>query len=257
MRTNNNAVAKTYASLLEKTSEAETASRQYITEQDQEVLFTHLRFAEKLFPKNGIGLCPISHTHCKFFSQSCERILGHPHRELSNWELPDFFAQMHPDDLPAIQQCFQFIGGYNTGDPEAHRFAIHLRLRNKVGEYSHIKFEHLAIKISDHSYMYLILFSDISREEKFHHVKLDLFKAVNNNFIRIYTYNPQQKYRDITPRQHDIAKLVIKGFTNQEIADHLGVSVYTVKNHKQMLFKKVNVRSSMELANYVKDAEVV
>jgi len=144
-----------------------------------------------------------------------------------------------------------------TQDPEAHRFAIQLRLRSSHGEYKHIKFENVAIKVSETSYIHLVLFSDISAEEKFHHIKLDVFKSMNDTFIKIYTYNPQQKDRDITPRQHDIAKLVIKGFTNQEIADQLGVSVYTVKNHKQMLFKKVNVRSSMELANYVKAAAVV
>ncbi|HTF21932.1 MAG TPA: LuxR C-terminal-related transcriptional regulator, partial [Chryseolinea sp.] len=178
-------------------------------------------------------------------------------RHLSQWRLADFFAHMHPDDLPAIQQCVQFMGAYSTSDPEEHRFTIHVRLRSNAGEYNHIKFEHIAIRIPNASYIHLVLFSDISREEKFHHIKLDVFKAMNGNFIRIYTYNPQQKDRDITPRQHDIARLVTKGFTNREIADQLGVSVYTVKNHKQMLFKKVNVRSSVELANYVKEAAVV
>jgi DNA-binding NarL/FixJ family response regulator len=50
--------------------------------------------------------------------------------------------------------------------------------------------------------------------------------------------------------------LIMKGFSNQEIADQLSVSVYTVKNHKQMLFRKANVKSSIELANYVRQNQL-
>jgi DNA-binding CsgD family transcriptional regulator len=141
---------------------------------------------------------------------------------------------------------------HSTGDPETHRFALQFRFKNKQEEYKHLRFEHLAIKISANRYLYLILYRDITQEEKFYHVKLDVFKSIHGSYMKMNTYNPIQPERDITPRQNDIAKLVTKGFSNQEIADQLGVSIYTIKNHKQMLFRKVNVRSSVELANYVK-----
>ena len=87
--------------------------------------------------------------------------------------------------------------------------------------------------------------------EKFFHVKLEVYKRINGNLLKTYTYSPQQEDKEMTPRQNDVVELVNRGFTNREIAEKLGISIHTVKNHKQMLFKKINVRNSVELANYV------
>jgi DNA-binding NarL/FixJ family response regulator len=101
-----------------------------------------------------------------------------------------------------------------------------------------------------------MVFYNVSAEEKFYGVKLDIFRLGKNGFVKSYTYNPKQATTIITPRQNDIARLIVKGFSNQEIADQLSVSVYTVKNHKQMLFRKANVKSSIELANYVRQNQL-
>jgi DNA-binding NarL/FixJ family response regulator len=53
----------------------------------------------------------------------------------------------------------------------------------------------------------------------------------------------------MTPRQNDIICLTQKGLSNKEIAEYLHVSVSTVKNHKQVVFRKANVKSSLELAS--------
>jgi DNA-binding NarL/FixJ family response regulator len=81
-------------------------------------------------------------------------------------------------------------------------------------------------------------------------VKLDIFQHTKGNVLKVYTYNPRQSDHSITPRQNEIIKLLIKGFSTQEIADRMNVSVNTVKNHKQVLFRKVNVKSSVELINF-------
>ena len=102
--------------------------------------------------------------------------------------------------------------------------------------------------------MYLLLFTNTSDEEKYYHVTLDIFKQVKGKYIKSYSYNPKQKEKIITPRQQDIARLILKGFSNQEIADYLSVSVFTVKNHKKLLFRKVNAKNSMDFANYVRQS---
>ena len=45
----------------------------------------------------------------------------------------------------------------------------------------------------------------------------------------------------ISKREYEILALIAKGFSNQEIADHLFVSVATVKTHISSLFSKLNV----------------
>jgi DNA-binding CsgD family transcriptional regulator len=250
MRINKETAAKAYVDLFEGIPQTENVFTEFTAEQDQEIILNQLRFAEKLFPKSGYGLCPINHT-MRQYSESCGHILGHPFSEIVKWSLADFLSFVHPEDLPSIQHCFVFIKKFSSTDPEMHRFTIQFRFRTKNNEYQHLRIEQVAIKTRENRYLYLMLYSNISEDEKFYHVKLDVYKKINGNYLKTYTYNPQQQEKAITPRQNDIAKLVIRGFNNQEIADQLGVSVYTVKNHKQILFRKVNVKNSIELANYV------
>ena len=45
----------------------------------------------------------------------------------------------------------------------------------------------------------------------------------------------------LTPREQDVLNLLIKGFTNKEIANDLFISEKTVKSHLNKIFKKLNV----------------
>jgi DNA-binding NarL/FixJ family response regulator len=56
--------------------------------------------------------------------------------------------------------------------------------------------------------------------------------------------------------QKDIVNLIEKGFTNQEIAEQLSVSVNTVRNHKSLLFRKTNVKSSIELLRVTRNLQL-
>ena len=166
--------------------------------------------------------------------------------------LADFFSHVHPEDLPALQQCFGYVKNLKPFDPEVYRFVMHFRFRNRHNEYMLLRNENMAMKITAESYLYLMLYACADGAEKFHHVKLDIFKKVKETYVKTGTYNPMQREKAMTPRQNDITRLVAKGYSNQEIADLLGVSLYTIKNHKKALFKKVNVRNSLELMNYVR-----
>lgn len=252
MKTDARTAALAFISLFPKPEMTENS--EFITENDSEVILHNFRFAEMAFPKNGLMLCPVSHVNFKYISMNCEHILGYSHGVLMKWGIEDFFAIVHPLDLPLVQQCLDFIKGIGKYDPGTHRFSTQYRIKNKEGKYVHIRDEKFAIKTESNKYLHLILLSNVSNEEKFHHVKLDVYRNFNGSQINSYTYSPKQQEKVITPRQNDIARLIMKGFTNQEIADQLSVSVYTVKNHKQSLFRKVNVRSSIELANYVREA---
>lgn len=53
---------------------------------------------------------------------------------------------------------------------------------------------------------------------------------------------------DLTPREHDVAKLVSDGATNAEISSSLGISERTVKAHITASFTKLSVRNRVELA---------
>lgn len=60
---------------------------------------------------------------------------------------------------------------------------------------------------------------------------------------------------ELTDRERDVARLVIEGRPNKAIADDLQISVRTVEVHRARVFEKMAVKSAVELANRVRDAE--
>lgn len=52
---------------------------------------------------------------------------------------------------------------------------------------------------------------------------------------------------DLTPREAEIVKLILLGFPNSKIAERLGVSAGTVKNHRWRLYYKLDITTEREL----------
>ncbi|GAL10838.1 transcriptional regulator VpsT [Vibrio astriarenae] len=52
---------------------------------------------------------------------------------------------------------------------------------------------------------------------------------------------------DLTHREKELTKLLIRGKSNQEIADQLCISIHTVKTHVSRILSKLNVHSRNEL----------
>ena len=82
-----------------------------------------------------------------------------------------------------------------------------------------------------------------------------LFNLFPPIWIRRYRPAPQTSRPDrlkalgITPREDEIIHLIQAGRTNQEIADELFISLATVKDYNNKLFRKCDVRNRVELAN--------
>ena len=62
---------------------------------------------------------------------------------------------------------------------------------------------------------------------------------------------------DFTNREIEVLRLIVAGERDLEIAEHLGISLRTVKNHVQNLKDKTGMRNRTELAVRVRDAGFV
>ena len=60
---------------------------------------------------------------------------------------------------------------------------------------------------------------------------------------------------ELTDREREVMRLVIDGRPNKLIADELDISVRTVEVHRARVFDKMNVKSAVELANLLAQAE--
>ena len=53
--------------------------------------------------------------------------------------------------------------------------------------------------------------------------------------------------RGISAREREVIGLILEGYGNRRIADELFISLYTVKRHVYNIFKKLGLKSRMEL----------
>jgi DNA-binding NarL/FixJ family response regulator len=61
--------------------------------------------------------------------------------------------------------------------------------------------------------------------------------------------------KPLTTRKLEIAGLVGFGRSNRAIAERLGITVFTVKNHIARTFKKVAVTNRTQLALWIREKE--
>ena len=61
------------------------------------------------------------------------------------------------------------------------------------------------------------------------------------------------KEPQLTPRQRDILRLIVKGQRMKEIASNLGLSTRTVEGHKYEMMETLGVTSTAELVRYALD----
>ena len=57
----------------------------------------------------------------------------------------------------------------------------------------------------------------------------------------------RQRASRATPRECEVLKLVLLGYTNKDIAQQLGISDYTARDHVSALLKKNEVKNRTQL----------
>ena len=67
----------------------------------------------------------------------------------------------------------------------------------------------------------------------------------------------QKQTEALTPREVDILKLLVQGYTNRQIAEELSISIRTVEGHRANLTEKLGLRSRVELLRYARDHEII
>ena len=65
------------------------------------------------------------------------------------------------------------------------------------------------------------------------------------------------RWRMLTMREQEVAKLVASDMLNKQIAADLDIQEHTVKIHRSNACKKLEVRSALELNGFLKDIGVL
>ncbi len=57
----------------------------------------------------------------------------------------------------------------------------------------------------------------------------------------------------LTPREIEVLRLIVQGYTNRQIAEALTISVRTVEGHRSNLTEKLHLHSRVELVQYARE----
>jgi two-component system response regulator NreC len=68
---------------------------------------------------------------------------------------------------------------------------------------------------------------------------------------------PPQSAEVLTPREIEVLKLIVQGYTNRQIGEELNISVRTVESHRANLSEKLGVRSRVELVRYAREKGLI
>jgi DNA-binding CsgD family transcriptional regulator len=206
-----------------------------------------LMVAEKLFP-NLIVLIYGPTSERLYFSDRVKSVMGYSVEGLVNMSDDEFLAGIHPDDVEPVRLCMELILAMYSDPQYDHssiRYRISLRYRRASGEYASIVYEAVTIKYKDH-YADLALIGDNGLLSPDDRVELVIEKKIADKFVMIKHFIPAENV-EVTDREFQIIELIRQGQSNQQIGEVLGISVSTVKNHKQNLFKKFNAKNSLHL----------
>ena len=83
-------------------------------------------------------------------------------------------------------------------------------------------------------------------------LSLTLFHAVARFFRETPLLTKQESLPELTIHQQQIISLVAKGLTNKEIASHLSLSEFTIKNHVHRIMKQVDAVNRSEAVRTVR-----
>ena len=59
-------------------------------------------------------------------------------------------------------------------------------------------------------------------------------------------HGPVQQLEQLTAREEDVLRLLVRGFIKKEIADQLEISQHTVDMHLRSIYRKLQVRTQTE-----------
>lgn len=75
-------------------------------------------------------------------------------------------------------------------------------------------------------------------------------KLVRDYLQQVRTGQQKESYDGLTNREREVLKLIAEGYSNQEIADRLVLSVTTVQTHRAHIMGKLGLHSRTELIKY-------
>ena len=196
-------------------------------------------------------------------SQNIGELTPFSHNKWTNGTTLFLVENLHPDDsfyvLSALNLAVKKIEVLPTERQSSVRVNIYARMLNASKEYRWvlIQMPHLYINNANQTNCAIMMVTDLSHlsfNQK--PVLMTLTDKVNNQNVYYNIATDEMTLvnidlPNITKREQEIVKLMVKGLNSPEIAAKLFISYHTVENHKRNLRQKTKTKTSAELIHYI------
>ncbi len=192
------------------------------------------------------------------FSQAIGLASHHQQQIDSIWE-DEIYERIHPDDLTQrnIQELYFFRMIEKMEISERHNFMTHshLRMKDAAGQYIPALHRTIYLCSQENGALWLVLclynFSALGLEPK-------PFVGVIQDCKTGRLYTPHITNSSIlSERELEILRLVEQGQMSKTIAHGLGLSVNTINRHRQNIFEKLRVHSSIEAIGVARNLRIL
>lgn len=172
------------------------------------------------------------------------------------------FGRTHPDDLPMVlafsDHWTRFLAQIEPEKRKNFLPCIFLRAMNEMGVYAWVMVQYLDAYLDEQgNAMYIFTaVTDVSHVRHTGEAVMTIRDIENNTSTCIRCRDQgaieedSNQLRPITPREQEVLRHLASGLGSKQIADHLGVSIHTVNNHRQSLLRKSGAKSTAELVSY-------
>lgn len=210
---------------------------------------------ENLFPSWVFVLCKFQHAQIPYVSDNCQTMLGYSARYLQQLSPEEYFHLVHPDDARAVRLAFEYLRDWAKQSdgiaPKDYRFGFHYRLKTSRQGYAYLLDEKHAFQNKSGQYIHFSLVKNLTEQQPFTHVKVEIFKRSQDDYRKIDEYVPRAgAVQPITSREKEILQGIQQGLTSKQIAEKLSVSVFTVRNHRSNIFKKAQAQNMVQVVKF-------
>ena len=170
----------------------------------------------------------------------------------------DIINSIHPDDIDYVAKAEEKAIDYFysvLGRENILKYKVCYCFRSKVADGSYQLFQHQAIVLTVDEKggigKSLNIHTNINHITKVNNHKVHIIGIDNETEVielNVKEGNDKLNYSSFfSKRESQIINLITLGFKNDEIAEKLFISVFTVKNHRKNILQKAGVKSSAEL----------
>lgn len=227
-----------------------------VSEPEHNLILECAHLLEQLYPDKVILLCKKHHEIFQYAGGNSVDLWGHPKEVLESLSMEKFIGLIHPDDLDNVMWGLAKLQDFMDGHPTDTKSVFTYRARTHAGDYIVVHDEKVSVRTSNGTYAYFNIYSRASDQKS--PVKLEIFKRISGiRMIRVNEFVFTDNVSPFSTRELDVIKLLDRGFDNSAIADTLSLSIYTIKNHKQRMFRKANAKNSLELTRFARSMKLI